>query len=141
MVTIKHFDLDEFDQPGKPGSGGNMRISTLLALDATRESYGKAMRISSGFRGPDHNKKVGGARNSAHLAGYAADVAGIEDADIVEFLESAWNEGKFRRFGIMNGAVHVDNDPTKPGPALWGYGNETSARFKAAQKWFQSKLK
>mgnify|MGYP002743500235 FL=1 len=33
-----------------------------------------AIRITSGYRSPELNKAVGGVKNSAHVAGYAADL-------------------------------------------------------------------
>ena len=43
-------------------------------LDPLRETYGKPIYVNSGFRCPELNKKVGGARNSYHLQGRAADI-------------------------------------------------------------------
>lgn len=45
-------------------------------LDVIREYYGKSVDISSGFRCPllNSNKKIGGATNSYHLTGNAADI-------------------------------------------------------------------
>ncbi len=44
------------------------------ALERVRQSLGNVpILISSGYRSPAVNKAVGGARNSAHLSGLAAD--------------------------------------------------------------------
>lgn len=43
-------------------------------LEEARAALGnKPMRINSGYRSPKLNRAVGGARLSAHMAGYAAD--------------------------------------------------------------------
>ena len=43
-------------------------------LEEVRTALGnKPMRINSGYRSPKLNRAVGGARLSAHMAGYAAD--------------------------------------------------------------------
>ena len=43
-------------------------------LEEVRAALGnKPMRINSGYRSPKLNRAVGGARLSAHMAGYAAD--------------------------------------------------------------------
>ena len=43
-------------------------------LDGLREKWGSGIIISSGFRNPELNKRVGGVSNSIHLTGYAADL-------------------------------------------------------------------
>lgn len=47
-------------------------ITTLL--NPIREAWGSAVLVSSGYRCPALNAKVGGAKSSAHLTGYAADL-------------------------------------------------------------------
>ena len=43
-------------------------------LDPLREAYGKPIIVTSGFRCKALNKAVGGASNSQHLTGEAADI-------------------------------------------------------------------
>ena len=43
-------------------------------LDPLRESYGKAIRVSSGYRCPALNKAVKGSKTSQHMKGLAADI-------------------------------------------------------------------
>ncbi len=47
-------------------------------LDPLREKYGKPIKISSGYRSPRVNSIVGGAKNSQHLIGEAADIQAID---------------------------------------------------------------
>lgn len=56
-------------------------ITLLECIRAEWEEYceryslgNPAIRISSGYRSPELNKAVGGAKNSAHIEGYAADL-------------------------------------------------------------------
>lgn len=44
-------------------------------LDPLREAYGKPIRVNSGYRCKELNSKVGGASNSQHLTGQAADIS------------------------------------------------------------------
>lgn len=116
----------------------------LHLLDEARFSYGKPMRITSGFRTKKYNQELAkrgypSAKNSAHLYGCAVDVA-CPDTELIEMLNAFWSVG-FRRFGIMGGAIHVDSDATKPRPNMWSYGNEDTARWKMARDWFKAKLK
>lgn len=66
-----HFAIDEFR------SRGNGRVKChrelLRALERAREEVGPIV-IVSGYRDPDYNHFIGGARNSQHLYGTAADV-------------------------------------------------------------------
>lgn len=43
-------------------------------LDPLRELYGHPILVSSGFRSLDLNRAVGGAKNSQHMKGEAADI-------------------------------------------------------------------
>ena len=46
----------------------------ILALQTIRDHLGKPIRVNSAFRSPAHNKAIGGASNSLHTLGLAADV-------------------------------------------------------------------
>lgn len=46
----------------------------VAMLNKLREIYGKPVILSSAYRCPSHNRKVGGASNSTHMAGYAFDI-------------------------------------------------------------------
>jgi uncharacterized protein YcbK (DUF882 family) len=46
----------------------------LIGLQALRDVLNKPIKINSGFRSPEHNKAIGGASNSLHTLGLAADV-------------------------------------------------------------------
>ena len=43
-------------------------------LEVLRERAGTPIRINSGYRSPQLNRKIGGAANSNHLTGCAADI-------------------------------------------------------------------
>ena len=44
------------------------------ALQELRDLAGRAVRITSGYRCPDHNRAEGGSKRSQHLLGNAADI-------------------------------------------------------------------
>jgi len=46
----------------------------IIALQTIRDHVGKPIRVNSAFRSPTHNKTIGGASNSLHTLGLAADV-------------------------------------------------------------------
>ena len=45
-------------------------------LQPLRDMYGKPITVNSGYRSPMVNKHVGGAKNSQHTKGEAADITG-----------------------------------------------------------------
>lgn len=51
-------------------------ITALIenVLDPARKALGKPIIINSGYRSLEHNKKIGGAVNSQHCKGEAADI-------------------------------------------------------------------
>jgi uncharacterized protein YcbK (DUF882 family) len=46
----------------------------ILALQAIRDHTGRSVTINSGYRSPAHNTAIGGAPNSLHVKGMAADI-------------------------------------------------------------------
>lgn len=46
----------------------------LIALDKLREELNAPLLVTSGFRCEEHNKKVGGSKNSWHKKGLATDL-------------------------------------------------------------------
>lgn len=116
----KWFKLSEFDSPDRPGSGELMEPEVVQALDIARDIYGFPMVITSGFRTVEHNKKVGGSRQSSHLLGYAADIA-VPNSQRRFLLVEALLDAGFHRLGLGPDFVHVDLDPNKPSNSLWVY--------------------
>lgn len=84
MKLTTNFDLSEFtvsqtasrlDIPNDPPADIVPNLLELaIALEAVRARLGYPIVISSGYRSPDLNKAVGGAPNSAHVLGWAADL-------------------------------------------------------------------
>lgn len=52
----------------------NLQYGVNMVLDPLRRLYGKPIIITSGFRCPELNKRVGGVTNSWHTQGNAADI-------------------------------------------------------------------
>ncbi len=55
----------------------NMNTLVNKVLDPLREKVG-AIRVNSGYRTPAYNKQIGGATNSQHCRGEAADIFPLE---------------------------------------------------------------
>ncbi len=83
-------------------------------LQVVRDLLGKPILINSGYRTEAHNKAVGGAPQSLHLSGLAADIVipGMAAAEVQKFLRN-WSGG----LGMYAHYTHIDIRPTR---ARWG---------------------
>ena len=92
----------------------NMRL--LSMLEQLRANLGhRPVVITSGYRCPGHNRAVGGAPNSQHLLGNAADIV-VPGVDPVEVANGAGALG-FPGVGKYAAFTHVDVRPG--GAARW----------------------
>jgi zinc D-Ala-D-Ala carboxypeptidase len=105
----------------------------LDKLQALRDKLGIPMLVTSAYRSPEHNKRVGGAKNSYHMKGNAFDIR-MENQDPHAF-ELAAREVGFRGIGYYpkQGFMHIDLGPErtwgKPFPrSATGLRPETAAR-------------
>ena len=84
---MKYFSLDEFTKSKEAEKRGIKNLPTYedianitrlvdVVLDPLREAYGKPIVVTSGYRCDELNKAVGGAKNSHHRFGMAADIHG-----------------------------------------------------------------
>lgn len=92
-----------------------------------RTTCGFKFHISSGYRTPEHNRKVGGGAYSAHREGKAADII---CKDPYELVRQAMHFG-FSGIGVKQHGewderfIHLDTAEALKGkrhrPALWSY--------------------
>ncbi len=81
-----------------------------IALQMIREKVGKAVNITNAYRTEEHNKRVGGALNSYHLYGMAADiyVVGYTPQNLAKLIDSLFPT----TYGVIaypkKGIVHFD---------------------------------
>lgn len=82
---MKYFSIGEMSRskvadlkgiPNHPNTYQKMNLEKLIdnVLDPIRALYGKPVYVNSGFRSATLNKAVGGAKNSQHMEGKAADI-------------------------------------------------------------------
>ena len=87
------------------------------ALDGLQKTWGKPLNITSAFRTPEHNAKVGGAKNSQHTHGNAfdVDVSGMSQSERVALITQARSSG-FKGIGVYDNSLHFDVGPDR----AWG---------------------
>jgi putative chitinase len=99
----------------------NIRANILrlaAELDRIRDDWGSAILVTSWYRPPAINRAVGGAKNSQHLTGKAADIRPAQE-DVLAFqfwLDKRWD--KALGYGAKKGFVHID---LRPGRIRWHY--------------------
>ena len=78
---MKYFTISELtstnhaiDNRPSPAQEENLKLLVEKVLDPAREEFGKAIKVTSGFRSEELNTKIGGAKNSQHMFGEAADI-------------------------------------------------------------------
>lgn len=92
----------------------------LQALEKYRARVGGPVVIVSGYRCPQHNAAVGGAKGSQHMYGTASDVHATLSVAQVRSLAAFTGIG----YGASSGKViHIDTRSTSSTgtPALWSY--------------------
>lgn len=113
-----NFTVEEFtcNHCGKIPSGKPPQALVDI-LQQVRDHFGAATVVNSGYRCPTHNANVGGAPNSQHLVGDAADIAvsGVHAHKVYDYvatlLAGTGGLGKYDTF------THID---VRAGaPARW----------------------
>lgn len=106
-----HFKLSEFSCPCCKRV---MLHSKLLAkLMELRKILERPIYITSGYRCPEYNQKIGGVVNSYHCIGLAADIQ-VKDISLIDLLGHA-EEIDFTGIGFYEkkNFLHLDVRPTK----------------------------
>jgi len=114
QVTTNFF-WDEFkchDGTPVPQEFHKNVIDLCNQLEILRLSIGKEIHINCGYRTLAHNEAVGGARNSQHLVGKAADITveSISPRQLHDHIEMLIREGKMIQggLGLYPTFVHYD---------------------------------
>ncbi len=88
----------------------------LDKLQELRVTLGKPLIVTSAYRSPEHNRKVGGAKGSKHLEGSAFDIS-MANHNPASFIAAARKAG-FKGIGTYprSNFVHIDTGPARS----WG---------------------
>lgn len=115
MKLTANFTLREFEcndgttVPEKYISNVNKLAYNLQVL---RDELKKPIHINSGYRHPDYNKRIGGAKFSQHLTASASDITvrDITPKKLARTILKLIKQGKMNEggVGLYNGFVHYD---------------------------------
>jgi uncharacterized Zn-binding protein involved in type VI secretion len=108
------------------------RISTELntKLENIAATLDTTLKITSAYRSPAYNSKVGGKKASKHMLGIAVDVlqTGWNTSARIRFIEECINEG-IEGIGLYNSFTHIDLG----GKRAWGPTGSRRSLYK--QSW------
>lgn len=123
IVSGGHFSWAEATKNGTRIPESKQIVDNMIAmahkLEELREFFGgKSISITSWYRDPVTNRKVGGSSKSTHMVGHGVDlnVAGLTPKQVQQKLESYWRAG----MGYGKTFTHLDNRNYK---ARWNYGS------------------
>lgn len=115
MRLSEHFDSEEFKC--KDGKEHAINKKLIDGLEELRKLAGKPIHINSGYRSPEYNKKIKGAKYSQHLLGNAADIT-IQGYTPKQIKAMAEKIAVFKNggIGLYKTFVHVD---VRSGKSRW----------------------
>lgn len=101
---MKHFTISELSVtkqklPNIPDKVAESNLIKLVenVLDPLRELYGKPIKINSGYRSQKVNAAIGGAKNSEHMTGCAADITAGNKTENCILFQLIRDNFKFRQ--------------------------------------------
>lgn len=91
-----------------------LKPSLVRMLKTAEQHFGKKMIITSGYRSPERNRAVRGARNSMHMYCAAVDVVmpGIEKHRLAAYMRALPGRGGVGTYCHIS-AIHVDVGPER----------------------------
>lgn len=105
MKITKNFNLQEFDcRDGSQVPQEYMHNVTKLCenLQVLREHINKPIIVISGYRSPEYNTKIKGAKKSQHMLAKAADIVvpGMTSLEVRNIILELIKEGKMCKGGV-----------------------------------------
>jgi uncharacterized protein YcbK (DUF882 family) len=116
VTNFKYAEMEYYDRIPKELIPNADKV--LQNLQVLRDACGKSITIMSGYRSPERNESVGGAKKSQHMEGNACDikVKDMKPEDVAKLIEKLITDGKMAQGGLgvyprataSEGWVHYD---------------------------------
>jgi hypothetical protein len=116
----KYFSDKEFKNCSPSCSINDMDKEFMDKLDILREKAGIPLVITSAYRSREWDLSKGRSGNGAHTKGVAVDIRCNNSHNRFLILKACLEIG-FKRIGIANTFIHVDDDSSLPQEVIWGY--------------------
>ena len=105
MQLEKNFNINEFKcKDGSSVPDEYIENVKLLAknLQVLRDKIDRPITVISGYRSPEYNKKIGGAKRSQHMVAKAADIIvnGMSSTEVKDIIVSLIKCGEMHPGGI-----------------------------------------
>ena len=114
-AQIGYFRVSDFNSRDGETMPKEAKINIIRLIDnlnIIRNEIGAPIYITSGYRSDEHNKSVGGKKNSYHLIGQAADikVSGRSPSEVHALIKRLMDSGMIELGGLKeyNNFVHYD---------------------------------
>ena len=106
----KHFTLGEFRPHEKSYTGVRVHPDLVAKLEEIRARAGGPIKITSSYRPPAYNRKVGGVSNSTHLDGLAADIYSetLSTSQLCKICDAVIGAGGGVGYYPNQGFIHID---------------------------------
>ena len=118
--------------PAPTPEANGISPQAAAAMEALRASWDQPLTITSGYRDPDTNQAVGGAKGSQHLHGNAYDIDASEYTPEQRLaLANAALAAGFTGFGFYDNSLHFDVGPSR----AWGPSYHSDSIPDWAQDW------
>jgi hypothetical protein len=112
-----------------------IHYATAQALEDLSNKLGKKLSITSAYRSPEYNSRIGGAGNSMHMYGRAFDISLRSIGDVRTFVQTAVKCG-FVGFGLYDSFIHID---TGTGRCWNGAASAQFVGWLKSAGWYQGK--
>ena len=113
MVYFSYAELGAADAP--EAIRRNIECLCTRLLDPIREAVGRPILVNSGYRSPEHNRRVGGSPTSDHMRGLAADIhiAGLSGEEQKKLILPAITQWRlsFDQLIVYPRFVHISYRP------------------------------
>lgn len=111
-MKYKYFDWRDFERCTPRCDERQMNSLFMHMLDRARQKSGIPFILNSAYRTVAWEKAMGRDGSSSHTKGVAVDIKCNNSSDRLKIVSALLNVG-FKRIGIYDTFIHVDNDKDK----------------------------